>query len=271
MLIKALVENTSDSEMYGCEHGLSLYIEMQKHRLLFDVGASPLFFENAEKMGVSISDIDYLVISHGHYDHGGGLRTFLEENSKAKIYIRRQAFEKHYALRQSGGKYEVGLDEGFDNHPQMVFTSNRDSIDDGLWLFAEVPQKKPQQPSGLVVERQGQIVEDDFVHEQNLVIEENGKIVLITGCAHQGIVNILEHYSELKGSMPDAVIGGFHLSNLRGTAEGNQVIDTLGEYLLDTKAKYYTGHCTGLEPYKRLKAIMGEAIDYISTGQEIRL
>lgn len=86
MLIKTLVENTSVSEDFGSEHGLSLYIETKKQKILFDVGASELFLQNAKKLGVNIADVDFLVISHGHYDHGGGLKTFLKRTQKPKYF-----------------------------------------------------------------------------------------------------------------------------------------------------------------------------------------
>jgi len=85
MLIKALVENTTITDDLGCEHGLSLYIETAKHKILFDVGASELFFQNAKKFGVNIADVDFLVISHGHYDHGGGLKAFCGKTKKPKF------------------------------------------------------------------------------------------------------------------------------------------------------------------------------------------
>ena len=86
MIIKALVENTSISEDFASEHGLSLYIETKNHKILFDVGASELFLQNAKKLDVNIADVDFLVISHGHYDHGGGLKTFLKENTKPRYF-----------------------------------------------------------------------------------------------------------------------------------------------------------------------------------------
>ena len=94
MIIKTLVENTALSKNFGSEHGLSLYIEANSHKILFDVGASELFLENAKKLNVDISEVDYLIISHGHYDHGGGLRAFLRENTKAEVFLHRLAFEK---------------------------------------------------------------------------------------------------------------------------------------------------------------------------------
>lgn len=111
MIIKTLVENTSISEKLGGEHGLSLYIETKKHKLLFDTGASALFAENARKMKVDLSEVDLAVISHGHYDHGGGLKAFVNINSKAKIYLNQKSFEKYYSNRSNGEKVYIGLDE----------------------------------------------------------------------------------------------------------------------------------------------------------------
>jgi 7,8-dihydropterin-6-yl-methyl-4-(beta-D-ribofuranosyl)aminobenzene 5'-phosphate synthase len=271
MLIKTLVENTSISKDFGSEHGLSLYIETKKHKILFDVGASELFLQNAKKLDVNIADVDFLVISHGHYDHGGGLKIFLQGNSKAKVYLHQQAFDKHYALRSVGKPELIGLDENLKQNRQIAFTSDDHSIDKGLWLFSNITQKEPRlkSNSGLLTEHNGQTMDDTFTHEQNLVIEEDGKILLITGCAHNGIVNILEHFHDLKGRMPDYVIGGFHLSSRSGGNESFETINRIGKYLIDTKAKYFTCHCTGLDPYNRLKAIMGESIEYLSAGSVI--
>ena len=95
MIIKTLVENTSLSKDFGSEHGLSLYIETKDSKILFDVGASELFLENAKKLNVDISNVDYLIISHGHYDHGGGLRGFLCKNTKLRYFF------AHWHLRNT--------------------------------------------------------------------------------------------------------------------------------------------------------------------------
>ena len=92
MRITALAENTSVSEKFGAEHGLSLYIETEKYNILFDMGQTELFSENAEKLGIDLSMADIAVLSHGHYDHGGGLKKFLSINDKATVYINRYAF-----------------------------------------------------------------------------------------------------------------------------------------------------------------------------------
>jgi len=272
MIIKVLSENTAASDEFGCEHGLSLYIETENHKILFDVGASGLFLENSKKLSVDIADVDLVVISHGHYDHGGGLKEFLRENTKAEIFIHQQAFAKHYSLRLSGNLEFIGLDEELKPNRQIIFTSDRFFISKGIQVFSNITQKEPGpiSNSSLFMEQNGQIIKDIFAHEQNLIIEEAGKTLLVTGCAHNGIVNILEHFYTLKRRMPDYVIGGFHLSSGSSCMKENlETVDKIGQYLLNTRAKYYTGHCTGIDPYNRLKDVMGESIDYLPAGSTV--
>jgi 7,8-dihydropterin-6-yl-methyl-4-(beta-D-ribofuranosyl)aminobenzene 5'-phosphate synthase len=273
MQIKCLVENTSISDDFLNEHGLSIYIESKDKKILFDVGESDLFLKNAKKINLNIAEVDFLVLSHGHYDHGGGLRVFLQENKTAKVFVRQEAFNKQYAQHASEKAESIGLDEDLKHSRQIVFSSDEYHIDKGIWTFSNITQReaRPKSNSGLFTEYEGQMIEDIFVHEQNLVIEEDGKTFLMTGCAHNGIINILEHFRMLKGKMPDYVIGGFHLSSRSAGNEDNETIDRIAKYLNDTKAKYYTCHCTGLEPYKKLKATMGDSIDYLSAGREISI
>lgn len=273
MMIKALVENTSLSKDFGCEHGLSLYIETGNRKILFDVGASELFLENAKKLGVDVSDVDYLVISHGHDDHGGGLKAFFRENTKAEVFLHPLAFEKYFSQRSNGTLEPIGLKAELKENRKILLTSMRFFIDKGIQVFSNIPQRQPLPISnnGLLVEQSGNMVEDDFAHEQNLIIEEDGTSLLVTGCAHNGIVNILDRFQALKGRMPDYVIGGFHLSSRSAGNENPETIEKIGNVLLDTKAKYYTCHCTGMEPYRQLKSVMGDQIDYLSAGAELTI
>lgn len=269
MIINALVENTSVCKDIQSEHGLSLYIQTGRSKTLFDVGASDLFLKNAEKMNIDISDIDYLVISHGHYDHGGGLKTFLENNKKAKVFINEFGFNEHFSMRDNKHFHYIGLDESLKNHKQIIFTKDSFKIDEKMELFSNIEQNLPIPKSNLnlFMKNGNSFVNDDFSHEQVLVICEDGKTTLITGCAHNGIVNIIRHFHKLKGYMPDVVIGGFHLSSPSSNlGESNWAIDEIAKYLLTTGAKYYTCHCTGIDAYRRLKSLMGDSIDYLSAG-----
>lgn len=121
MMLKVLSENTVASKEFGCEHGLSLYVETDRLHLLFDTGASGVFAENAEKLGVDLSAVDIAVLSHGHYDHGGGLQTFLKKNERAKVYVQRRAFDPHYADRPDGNKAYIGLDMALLPNERFVF------------------------------------------------------------------------------------------------------------------------------------------------------
>ncbi len=274
MIITVLSENLTSSDKLGSEHGLSLYIETETHKILFDTGASGLFAENAGKLGIDLAKVDLAVISHGHYDHGGGLKTFLGINSRAKVYLHQRAFETHYANRPASAKAYIGLDEGLLPNERFVFCGNRYMIDEALVLFSGVKAKRlvPSGNTDLFVKDGDAFVPDDFAHEQNLIISENGKTLLIAGCAHNGIINIIDQFKMEKGGQPDYVIGGFHLYN-HGTKqnEAPDIVDEIGKFLLETHAQYYTCHCTGIESYTRLKAIMGENIDYISTGEQIAI
>lgn len=272
MLVKTLVENTTTAEGLEIEHGLSLYIETQKHKILFDLGASGIFANNAMKMDVDLTKVDMVVISHGHYDHGGGLKTFLELNSKAKIYVNQKTFEKHYANRPNDVKKYIGLDEALLENDRFIFAGTNRVIDDEIELFSGVKAVRLN-PSGnqdLLMMNGDEFKSDDFRHEQNMIINEKDKAILVAGCAHNGIVNILDHYHNMKDEFPNYVIGGFHLYNLsRDTNEDPVLVGEIGESLLKTGSKFYTGHCTGIESYNHLKKILGDSIDYLATGSQI--
>ena len=109
MRIVSLVDNISERSDIGSEHGLSFYIETTNHKILFDLGASALFSKNAEILGIDLELVDTVIISHGHYDHGGGLKHFMTINQKAKIYIKKEAFLDYYSIKEDGFEYiEIG-------------------------------------------------------------------------------------------------------------------------------------------------------------------
>ena len=273
MRLTVLSENTSAFDALEHEHGLSVYIETADHHILFDTGAGCMFKRNAEKLGVDLATVDLLVISHGHYDHGGGLRTFLEVNSHAKVYLHKQAFEAHYSKRPEGVA-SIGLDQTLLPNERFVFCGDQAVIDENIEVCSRVKSKRffPSCNSTLLMKHGDALVPDDFAHEQNLVIQQNGKTLLIAGCAHKGIVNIVDACKDVLGQYPDYVVGGFHLSGPRGNlSEAPDVVDAIGEYLASTPSQYFTCHCTGMENFQRLKRILGKKIQYISTGDRISI
>lgn len=274
MIIKMLIENTSSSPSLESEHGLSIYVETESHKILFDTGASNGFLSNSQKMGVFISDIDTAVISHGHYDHGGGLLGFLDVNSTATVYIRENAFHDYFSFSDEGGERYIGLDKNILKYPQILLTKSHTLIDDELELFSNVEGTKFE-PSGnkqLLEKKDDRLKEDTFGHEQNLIIHEGDKTVLMAGCAHRGIANIMDHFYTLNKSYPTHVIGGFHLYNRsKDKDESPEEVYALGEYLKSKATIYYTCHCTGIRNFSLLKEQLGNQINYLSTGSQLTL
>ena len=273
MKIIALVENTTASAEYRCKHGLSLYIETEKHKILFDLGSDRLFAENAKKLNIDITEIDTVVISHGHKDHGGALKEFMAINSHAKIYIKKEAFEPHY-IKVLGLPFHVGLDEKLLNEQQIILTDDTMLIDEELFLFSNVKPETFVSKSNRVLysKKQGYLQSDDFDHEQSLILTVNGQSVLVSGCSHAGIVNIVNKAESLIPTEITTVIGGFHLYNPPTKKyESNEMIDTIAVALAKKNFIYYTCHCTGMQAYKRMKKMLGKELHYLSTGTVVML
>lgn len=266
MKIIALVENTTTHNDIDTEHGLSLYIEANGYKILFDMGQSDMFARNAGKLGVDLSQVDICVLSHGHYDHGGGIRTFLEINNKAKVYLNENAFGAHY----NGTEKYIGLDtsllsdeELVENRIVMVKDEGLE-LADGLKLYScnEKSKEYDLGSFGLTMLEKGEFKDEDFRHEQYLLIEEERKKILISGCSHKGIVDIVNWFK------PDVLVGGFHFMKLSPEEDMDVLMDAAAK-LMANKTKYYTCHCTGCEQFDFLKNIMDEQVEYIGAGDVI--
>lgn len=270
MKIKMLVENTSISTKYQKRHGLSLYIETKSHKLLFDLGPDDSFLKNAKKLQVDIAAIDTVVISHGHYDHGGALKTFLEHNQTATIYVQKDAFEPHYS-KFAFLKFFVGLDAALKNHERIVLVDTILSIDNELLIFSGVTEKAllPQGNQALLTKRNGNYIQDDFLHEQHLLVHDHGFTALFAGCSHSGILNIIEKALTYTDTI-DYVVAGLHLFNpVSRKVEHADFISQIALKLKKYNMNYYTCHCTGQKAFQMLKKELNEQMHYLSTGEII--
>ena len=263
MKLTVLIENTTSSPELVPEHGFSLYIETPKHNILFDMGRSDAFVGNAERLGVDLSKVDVAILSHGHHDHGGGLKRFLEINDKASVYLSSHAFEPHYNI---SGKYN-GLDCELQKSDRLIYVEERFEIDEALSLFSCNERVRPVHTDnfGQTIKVGNELLPDPFIHEQYLVVREEGRTVLFSGCSHKGILNIAHWFK------PDILVGGFHFSKIDSVGCGKSCLLKMAGQLLQYPTKYYTGHCTGIEQYRILQEVMGERLNYLSTGSIVQL
>lgn len=258
MKIWTLVENTTCRDDLQPEHGLSLYIETGRHRILFDAGQSDAFIRNARELGVDLAAVDTVILSHGHYDHGGGLKYFLERNTAAPVYVHDDAFQPCY----SGGEKYIGLDPALKKSDRLVYVSDALEIDRGITLYpgSGFTGRFPADSFGLNVLENGQLRPDPFLHEQYLLVKEGEKRILFSGCSHRGVLNIVHWFR------PDVLIGGFHFKKLDPNGSGAEILKEAAAALLEYPTVYYTGHCTGQAQFHFLKQIMGDRLYYLPTG-----
>ncbi len=264
MIIKVLEEDTAKSDDLQAEHGLSLYIETKNHKIIYDCGETDAFIKNAEKMGVDIKKVDTLILSHGHYDHGGGIPYFLKKNKTSQVYINKNSFGNFF---NADGKY-IGLDKDMMNCSRIIYVEDTLKIDSELYLFSANNYERSYNSDnyGLKKVVNGKSENDDFLHEQYLIVKEGKKNVLFSGCSHKGILNILDWAKPFNIS---AFVGGFHFFKIDMNDEGKSELDRMACELDKYKIKFYTGHCTGQEQYKYLKNKLPFKLRYISTGTTI--
>ena len=270
MKIVSLVDNLKKREKMPTEHGLSFYIETKKHKILFDLGASDLFLTNAEKLGVDIKQVDTVVISHGHDDHGGGINTFLKVNDIAKIYISSYAFGEFYSEKDGNHSY-IGLDKSLRNNDRINLVYGNLKIDEELFIFSGVKEINKRFSANLNLKKkvEDKFIVDDFLHEQNLIITQESGEVLFAGCSHNGIDNIVGEFYRLKGRFPKAVFGGFHLSRFLSEDDKINSLERVKNTVLKSGSVFYTCHCTGEENYLELKTALNAQIEYFYCGEKI--
>lgn len=264
MKIAILMEDTCGNPACAYEHGLSVYVETEKHRLLVDTGKSDAFLSNADALGIGLAKVDTVILSHGHYDHAGGILAFYERNPHAVIYMQKSAGEDYY----HGERY-IGIDKRIGGLPSVRMLEGDYRIDDELFLFSNITGRKYFAKSNLLLSKRvnGKNIQDEFAHEQCLVITQGQEHTLISGCAHNGILNILSRYRELYQKDPAAVISGFHMMKKGDyTKEETELVLETARQLCGMDTVFYTGHCTGSKALALMAPVMGEKLVELHSG-----
>ncbi len=279
MILTALIDNTrlGDRTDLKVERGLSFHIKTMGQEILFDAGSSKAFCDNAIVLGIKMEDVDAAIISHRHHDHCNGITHFLDRNSKAQVYFR-ECIETDYSFKAFGFKSNVGIDKALLNKAsgRFSFINKTTEIRPNIFIITSL-SRKYEQPKGnkyLFTDSGDGCKPDTFNHELLLVIKEEDGLIVFTGCAHSGVLNMIETAIELfQNTRIKAVVGGFHLvglplfNSIGGTKKD---IEAIGESMLTYPIdKLYTGHCTGMKAYEILKGVLGDSLEYFPTGRSV--
>lgn len=279
MKMVTLMENTAKPNSHLiAKHGLSLYLEVENYKILFDTGPDASFLENAQRLGVDLGAVDLLVLSHAHYDHGGGLEDFFQVNHKASVFLSAYVKGEYFAQRSETEFQYIGL------NPVILerYTDRFRYVDQSTEVFEVLPGiilLKPTVhstfvPSAPLFEKKERIyVQDSFAHELIFVIEEKGALHIFTGCSHNGIINMVLSVRKVFPKLAiRTLVGGFHLMNTKTNrmAETADTVKQIARMLAELQiGQIYTGHCTGAEAFEVLKKILGDTLETLYTGQVV--
>ena len=276
MKFTILSDNRSADSRFIAEHGLSVLVESRGRRLLLDAGASDVFIQNAQTLGIDLRSVDYLFLSHGHADHTGGVRHFLEVNDRARIILSGQMVGRQfYTMRNYMHRITAHLPLDGVGERLMLVEMGKDEnrqveVADGIGVVSHISHRHPLPLANsllFVMNDQGQLVRDDFRHEMAIWVDG----LLFTGCAHSGLLNILE-------ACPwpfHTVVGGFHLLDARADERYEEPAD-LEAVARKLAADYpnatlYTSHCTGDLAFATMQRVMGSQLLPFGCGMEVTI
>ena len=246
--VVVLAENTVRGAGFLGEHGLAFWINADGRRLLFDTGQGKVLGENARQLGMHLEGIEAVAISHGHYDHTGGLHTALARAHRAKVYVHPAAFHAKYSRQEAPPHRSIGIPRSDKLAVQsrgriVIWTAQPSEIVPGVWVTGEIPRITNFEDVGgpFYLDRTC-TRPDSLAEDQALYVESAQGLVVLLGCAHAGVVNTLEYVSRITGRKRiHAVLGGMHL--LRASRKR---IEATGDVLERFKVRVIApGHCTG--------------------------
>lgn len=268
--VTMLLDNISNNKHYKNSHGLSMLIEFDGLKILFDTGPNRNFIKNAEKLSIDLDSVDTIIISHGHSDHVTGLK-YLNLDEKI-IYSGNEVCTPKFLKIFNFYKY-VGAPKEI-NHNNFTYITEIKEIRENIFI---IPLKKSDRSDKNLYKKIKQEKRlDDFSDELALVLIKDDQLIIFTGCSHHGIIEIIQYIKKIfPNKNIKSIIGGFHMIGIpyiNNLGMSKESIKEIG-YLLNQEPieKFYTCHCTGLKAFKILKSILVDRLDYVSTGEAVEI
>ncbi|MCJ7621859.1 MAG: MBL fold metallo-hydrolase [Anaerolineaceae bacterium] len=253
------------------EHGLAFWIATDGGTMLFDVGqTAEVLSDNMAELHLDIKELSALAISHGHYDHTGGLEAILPKNTNLTVYANEDIFVPKFSLKE--GKFSaIGFEfdrADYEKRAQWRLSCNPQEIFAGLWTTGEIigrDEPEGRSASHYIFENDA-YMPDPYCDDMSLVLKTRKGLVLICGCCHAGILNTLTHVKRHFDGPLIGVVGGIHLMN----ADGNLLNHVAGELEKDhSQPSYYLNHCTGNTALEALGARFGVRMHHFSAGETV--
>lgn len=273
--IVILIENTASGPGLSAEHGLSFWIEYGDKRILFDTGQSDLLIQNAQTLGINLGRIDAIVLSHGHYDHTGGLAAALDIGPGAIIFLHPAALKPKFA-RQDTNVRSIGMSDLIKeivhtqvNKGKVFLTEEPTEVSTGLYVTGRIPRVTDFEDinSSFFVDKYCRDV-DALPDDQAIFFESPKGLVILLGCAHSGVANTMHYIAKLSGQKQIyAVLGGIHLLNA-GKGRIEQTINFFRRYNVQ---KIGTAHCTGENAKKQFQRAFPDRCFVCSAGTQVNL
>jgi len=272
--VTILCDNSVAGPGVLAEHGLSLHVEADGHAFVFDTGASGAFVGNAARLGLDLSGAAPVVLSHGHYDHTGGLATLLSAYGGREVIGLPKVFAAKFSRQRSRPAHAIGCPQSRRRLSSLGATfklsGEPQEIAPGVITTGAIPRTTDFEhiPPHFAVRRGGKLARDSLDDEQAVVVRTRPGLVVIVGCAHRGIINTIRRAIELTGdTRVRAVIGGTHLA----AAQPQQIERTIEETRALGVDRLVACHCTGFGPAADLRSALGESFSPGGVGATFTL